>query len=442
MRPKSPTPDPHAFSAYLENLLASLDQPQAPLDLSAHSLSTNEIYEAVHQPLIGFQESGLDTHDFLTSLNKEQLDDLAPRLTRAVSVVQGVAPSSLMRPTQEMVNRGSFGISPAMLEAQPVASTSARPYRPDGHITNGHTANDFDYAANDFYDGTDRTNGWENHVNGDTHQQEDGSDEEDEDEDDTMHQMREETIPADVLDRELALAMHSPTVSPPPDPPDPPTNGFGEHDAADLDSFFDIYQIFATYEEAENAILSNGRTEKMPLNIRWRPNPYARTNLKGACYECVRQCGYEIKLSDDAMEKWRVTSIEGQHEAQCYPSYRGKKTARSSRNRIPTKPSQAPVSFLRLQSDRVDEVLMSSASDQQSKSKQEQEEFLQSFITHIFTSKRSTIQVSFFIALDLGSRTLGRLSQDDKSRRSCHNRCKRYSRYSYSRFFAQESHSR
>lgn len=82
---------------------------------------------------------------------------------------------------------------------------------------------------------------------------------------------------------------------------------------------FDIYQIFPSYQAAEDGILGSSADQGLTLRVRWKPNE-ATPNLKGACFECIHsRCQYHIMLSDDQTGNWRVISIENFHKPTCYP---------------------------------------------------------------------------------------------------------------------------
>ena len=295
--------DPDLLSEYLQDLMGTLDEPMPLLDLSAQETSQEELLRAVHEPLSGFRESALGAHDFLATLDQDQLNDLAPKLTRAVDIAQGVAPSEMHKPLSNSNTPTPLGID---CQANIAASTSQHLHSP-AKSECGYELKAIDYSPNAMYEMAPEYD--EQHKE---HQQLDHH---------GYGLERETSITASVLDTELAHAMHSPDASPVPkalqnDP---------------VESAFDVYQIFSSYNAAESSILSNAAAKGLPLSTRWRPSPLTPAlRRKGASLECTRSCGYEVRLSDDTAGKWRVTSIEGAHEKACYPGYKGKKRGKKS----------------------------------------------------------------------------------------------------------------
>lgn len=72
------------------------------------------------------------------------------------------------------------------------------------------------------------------------------------------------------------------------------------------EEFFDIYNIFPSFEDAEAAIAANARKSGVPLKIRYRPNSLGDSinARKQACLECLCLCGYRIYLKDDHRGQW------------------------------------------------------------------------------------------------------------------------------------------
>ena len=279
--------NPDLLSEYIEDLIASLDEPMPQLDISAQRMTTEQLLAAVREPLMGFQDSELGTQDFLASLDQNQLEDLAPRLTRAVSIIQSIAPSDMHKSTSSANHE----------------TAKSGPNYYQQHSQNLEEPYSGNQARLCSHDDQEQHSDQENHM-----------------------RARYPSIAGSLLDAELARAMQSPEPSPPAFPYPRRKNGYSN---GAVDPNFDIYQIFPSYDKAESCILSHAKSEGLRLDIIWRPTS-PNYGQKGASYKCSQFCGYEVRLCDDARGEWRVTSIEGSHTRSCFPSYKGKHKGKKS----------------------------------------------------------------------------------------------------------------
>ena len=364
---KSPTPDPGAFTAYLEDLLRSLDDPAPGLLPDAGTIDPNAIMAALDQPLsldLGLPEStgewrkgATGAHSLLTSMGSEGRKALQPRLKRAVSVLQTMNGVAAVRGTAKEARPFAESDTDRQRMASPYPFEMAmHGYSPapgedddmqlDGNeLPNGRRspsmAEDAEEASSDDAippeslinpAATRLPNGW--------------------------HASRQASAEQYVSPMNLHSPAKSHSNAYEPEEDNHPfastsaagalleAAASGETPAKDLvtrdaDGDIDIYAIFPSYRHAEATIMANGQKCGLPLKVAWSPShPSADgSERRGACLVCVHAgpenagigCEYSVRLSDDNTGKWRMVTSQGEHMESCYPpkpSKKGKGRAR------------------------------------------------------------------------------------------------------------------
>lgn len=375
---KSPTPDAGAFSAYLEDLLHSLDPPASgPPPPEAGTIDPTAIMAAIKQPLAldldlpelsgEWRKGATGAHEFLTNMGSEGRKALQPRLERAVSVLQTAMSQSVKaaregeRPFADAEATGSahemsvspfpFGLalrgySPAPGEGSEDGSEAFGLQLEQDLLNTGRS----DTAAGDDQSSDDDIPP-ESLINPGAAPANPASNEW------LVNAAREGSVeqyvsPMNLLSPSKDNETHDGNVEDRAPLASTSAAGALKEAAAsgetdefviprDQDGDIDIYAIFDSYEHAEATLMANGERCGLPLQVAWAPGQsmYRGEEKRGARLVCIHAghpgsgagCGYSVRLSDDSLGKWRLTTSQGEHLSSCYlpkPDRKGKGKAR------------------------------------------------------------------------------------------------------------------